>query len=333
MLVIPNRSFFSTTLIQCRICVHSLKHSRPNGKGIPSHPRLQLYLFDSLMMKYFKNNRQGRAPNDIFSKLLLTLEELNPALMTSHFWATISSSSGPLKLDDFQSPEDLLSFIKLEISRRHTGLNRSQYAALFRCYSAEKEYPNLTKQEFLTTMLSVFDDLFFGSTISARTTLVFPDTAAFRRGAYGVLTMKNDNDGVIEIYSLHNPLKRHTQNLWRYAGTLLHEMVHAFIFYHLSDDRFDTDALAMHGCSGHGFLWHDIAYEVETAFVTMTKADIDIGRQLALLKELRCWPKNNWRHVEPEIERRWNLRPESMWDRIIRKGEQEIRARRKKREG
>jgi hypothetical protein len=63
--------------------------------------------------------------------------------------------------------------------------------------------------------------------------------------------------------------------------------------------------LTARGKSGHGFLWHDIAYAVEHAFNTKAGSRLDIGRPIALGAELDLWNKADWRNFN--FIRRWKI--------------------------
>jgi len=132
----------------------------------------------------------------------------------------------------------------------------------------------------------------------------------------------------VTIYTIMAIGKTHTERLWHCAATLLHEMVHAYIALYISHDHERrAKPLAVRGDSGHGFLWHDIAYVVETSFNAVTGAKIDVGRQMALLRELSVWPKTDWKDVNT-VEK-WGLEPEWLRERVSRKFSEAVEAVRK----
>jgi hypothetical protein len=217
------------------------------------------------------------------------------------------------------SPEELLLFVKIECNRRNPGLSRSQNKALLRGPLASTDLPRTkTKETFLTEILAIFDDLLFGSTVAARASLEFSGTRTpILSRTYGDTILEAGHRVTITVETMVGIGKTHTQRLWHYAGTLLHEMVHAYIDLYISPGIRIPRFLAYTGQTGHGFLWQDIAYTVETAFNAMTGAKIDLGRQLDLVRELRNWHNDDWREVDTVI--RWGLKPEGKRDRISRK--------------
>jgi hypothetical protein len=167
-------------------------------------------------------------------------------------------------------------------------------------------------------MLSIFDDLLFGSTVAARTSLEFSGTRTpILSRTYGETILEAGHRVTITVETMVGIGKTHTQRLWHYAGTLLHEMVHAYIDLYISPGIRIPRFLAYTGETGHGFLWQDIAYTVETTFNAMTGAKVDLGRQLDLGRELGQWPKADWRDVDTVS--RWGLKPGGKRERISRR--------------
>jgi len=70
------------------------------------------------------------------------------------------------------------------------------------------------------------------------------------------------------------------------VGTLLHEMIHAYILLFLKRDR----VLELEGKTGHGFVWQEIAYALTIAINDPSLINfhhkLDLGRDDSLMYEL-----------------------------------------------
>jgi hypothetical protein len=105
----------------------------------------------------------------------------------------------------------------------------------------------------------------------------------------------------LEIISNQTPVI-----LW--AGTLLHEMIHAYLYLFMLPKKTRTKKFEADGRTGHGLAWQDIAYVLEkrtnSSNMIRLPDDLDLGRDISLEFELKRW-KN-----KPTIDRkRWNFEP------------------------
>jgi hypothetical protein len=81
-------------------------------------------------------------------------------------------------------------------------------------------------------MMSVFDDLLFGSTLGPRLCLCFAEILHTNKHLYENVDgnyVMGDGWGLIEICRNTDPGVTHMQKLWHYTQTLLHEMVHVSV--------------------------------------------------------------------------------------------------------
>ena len=204
------------------------------------------------------------------------------------------------------TPAELLILVAEESSKRGSDLSDVQRQAITRFHPDPN--PNVTKKAFLNNMLTVFDDLFFGSNLAAVTTIHCVAEKVSERGIEGTACLNWITGRMrIQIWiqdRIENPIMR----FWAYAGVLLHETVHCYLWLYLSrkyQNPFKVP-LELRGKTGHGYLFQDLAYITVWAFFEMTGMEICLGRQRSLVRELSYWPKD---FARVDVESRWGMDP------------------------
>jgi hypothetical protein len=134
----------------------------------------------------------------------------------------------------------------------------------------------------LSLYFAAFDKLFFFGSLQCCTLNLTPEFETLCMGTCGY----DPSSGKV-IITLYNFAETTFEDrMRRYLSTLLHEMVHAFLYkrqyFHHHPNYIG------HGYTGHGMAWQDIAYVVEQAAndPTLLGLQLDLNRATSLAFEM-----------------------------------------------
>lgn len=197
--------------------------------------------------------------------------------------------------------KELVDFVKQESTKRGASLSDVQQRALARLPLVS--YADMPKLAYLEAMLTIFDDLFFGSTLAAVTTIKYKE----RTSPFGILGSQRQP---LAKYDILITLWTHrSDSELDFAGTLLHEHVHGFIACFLAvrfHELFWLSARVV-GKTGHGGLFQDIAWATEKALLELTGKKLDTHLERSFPDELAWWPKGP--AIEIDVKSRWGFAP------------------------
>lgn len=202
--------------------------------------------------------------------------------------------------------EDLARVAVKNSKNRGNSLTSMQKEAL---KEAGKSIPanNVSTRDIILFYEPIFDKLFFFGSLKGRLNITASGKWTFSEGNYGWTAPKTRRPDMAKI--VINTLAPGTQKrVLDHMGTLIHEMIHAFILiyalpqytYNMAYQNFAND-----GYTGHGVAWHDIAYALEKAVTdpTLWGVKLWLGRDNSMQAELRAAQQTGER-IDPS---RWGL--------------------------
>jgi hypothetical protein len=162
-----------------------------------------------------------------------------------------------------------------------------------------------TRTNVLKTYFHLFDELFFGSLgihCELRSSVISPRTDGAELTGRSEELGGGRNRIIINLRESEG--RTRSEALSRYVGTLLHEMIHVFIYCWACDHGRCADGSGSHG-RGHGPVWQDAAYALELAAKErgFLGLNISLRRLDALAMEVHMtskWPTAS-------MLARWNL--------------------------
>ncbi|KAE8444460.1 hypothetical protein EG329_000551 [Mollisiaceae sp. DMI_Dod_QoI] len=219
--------------------------------------------------------------------------------------------------------EKVISFSK----RRGDNLTRRQNAAILRyrtdsIFNLSKADAHRTDEEVLATYKILFDDLFFFGSLfpKCKTFLTYP--SGRKKLLHGYTNCDEEFKLKWEFPFLQKHLeaeitvcrsneKRRRERLRNYLGTLLHEMIHAFLGIWGCRYKGCYNTWQRQGVRGHGHAWQDMAAAVEIAAADrdLLGLELDLGRlknlAVDIVYEKRGLP------LSEELEK-WDMRREDV---------------------
>jgi SprT-like family len=193
------------------------------------------------------------------------------------------------------SPRDLVTHFKATSQRRRSQLSPLQKSAMKYFTNDLPQSLEVAKlsSEFLSyfprlnvvmwNYFDLFDQLFFFGSLQKYCKVVLsPDCNEGSKGDFRY--DEKSNDCIITIYDTL-PESTFEDRVQDYVGTLLHEMIHAFIsIYSQRGDGYCPD----HGYTGHGLAWQFIAHAAEQAVSDpkLLGLQLDLGRGSSLYLEM-----------------------------------------------
>ncbi|KAE9375788.1 hypothetical protein N431DRAFT_463852 [Stipitochalara longipes BDJ] len=203
--------------------------------------------------------------------------------------------------------DNLSSYQKIELDSFHRD-------AIFDLRNNITGYP---RSDVLKAYFYLFDELFFCRSLGDHCDLRFSVVEPRTDGAE--LTGRTESLGKgrnrLTIYLRRSEERTRWEAMSRYVGTLLHEMIHVFMFCWACDHGRCADAIEEDD-RGHGLVWQDVTYALELAANDRRLLDLNISLERAEMLALevhrtRKWPAVSqlagWSISQTELRARYQI--------------------------
>ena len=200
---------------------------------------------------------------------------------------------------------------------RGNGLSSCQAMELSRFrtkakYDLRDHVTGYSREDVLKAYFYLFDELFFFGSIGPHCALHLKVVEA--RTDKATLNGKTQSLGkgrnILTIYLRKLEDRTRLEAMLGYVGTLLHEMIHVFMYCWACDHGRCADAIREDG-AGHGPVWQDVAYALELAVRDrgFLGLKISLARADSLALEIHRtgkWPARNklagWEICEEDLK-------------------------------
>jgi len=206
-------------------------------------------------------------------------------------------------------PEQLNFTLKRFAERRGACRTRCQVAAISRFNIAIKEQSHQILEDncLLMEYFNIFDQIFFFGCLKGLVNVEFK-LEMTNRDDFGICahqhhdlasrqTIPDNFAASISIRNLSRDPNYSPQRtrLEKYLGTLLHEMLHAYLGIYMCDccPRCHQLSDRIMGTSGHGPTWHEAAFALEQATHPLIGRKLELGRRNGMISEYGPDYRNN----------------------------------------
>jgi hypothetical protein len=180
--------------------------------------------------------------------------------------------------------EDLARLIVSNSQLRGPRLTSLQKSAL-KDFRRVKIVPAGTStNEIAKIYMPIFDRLFFLGTLQGHVSI--SPSGQFSNTCYGYTDDISQDQAQIVVHTLFEDGET---RVLKHIATILHEMIHAFLFVYMHPQYLESPNFHGDGYTGHGESWQDIAYALDkaTSDPGLLNMKLQMGRDTALKGEMR----------------------------------------------